>query len=191
MFQDAHNCALDFDTNTSLFAVYDGHGGHEVALYASQKFPEFLKNLEAYKNGNMKDALVDAFLGFDNTIATAEVVEILKELATDKTIIDDSEEEDDVNNLYEEANMPIELVIEKYTSNLKNSAGKNIQCLKAKTSRSDKPGSSNMQNECSSSSSSSNPTSEITNHNDNTESVSSSSNDESKPVTQNATEGTF
>jgi len=29
VFQDAHSCLIDFDTdtNTSLFAVYDGHGG--------------------------------------------------------------------------------------------------------------------------------------------------------------------
>ena len=29
VFQDAHTCLIDFDTdtNTSLFAVYDGHGG--------------------------------------------------------------------------------------------------------------------------------------------------------------------
>jgi len=29
LFQDAHSCLMDFDaeTNTSLFAVYDGHGG--------------------------------------------------------------------------------------------------------------------------------------------------------------------
>lgn len=26
--QDAHNCILDFDEETSMFAVYDGHGGN-------------------------------------------------------------------------------------------------------------------------------------------------------------------
>lgn len=25
--QDAHNCILDFDEDTAMFAVYDGHGG--------------------------------------------------------------------------------------------------------------------------------------------------------------------
>ena len=28
--QDAHNSILDFEAGKSLFAVYDGHGGHEV-----------------------------------------------------------------------------------------------------------------------------------------------------------------
>lgn len=27
MSQDAHNCAPEFDEDTAMFAVYDGHGG--------------------------------------------------------------------------------------------------------------------------------------------------------------------
>ena len=26
-FQDAHNCIQELDSNTAMFAVYDGHGG--------------------------------------------------------------------------------------------------------------------------------------------------------------------
>lgn len=80
-FQDSHNTILDFDENTSLFAVYDGHGGAEVATYCSQNLPNFIKNTEAYKSGDMVKALTDAFLGFDASIATKEVMDILKELA--------------------------------------------------------------------------------------------------------------
>lgn len=64
-----------------MFAVYDGHGGHEVALYTSQKLPDFIKQTEAYKKGDLENALIDAFLDFDATIATREVVAVLKELA--------------------------------------------------------------------------------------------------------------
>lgn len=64
-----------------MFAVYDGHGGAEVATYCSQNLPNFIKNTEAYKNGDMVKALTDAFLGFDAAIATKEVMDILKELA--------------------------------------------------------------------------------------------------------------
>lgn len=81
MFQDAHNTILDFDENTSFFAVYDGHGGAEVATYCSQNLPNFIKNTEAYKSGELVKALEDAFLGFDATIASKEVMAILKELA--------------------------------------------------------------------------------------------------------------
>lgn len=121
--EDAHNCILDFDVNTSLFAVYDGHGGHEVAQYCSKKLPDFLKNISSYKNNDMEKALIDAFLGFDATIATPEVIAELKEIVGVKVTeneTDGSDVEDNVANLYEEATMPLEQVIEKYTSNLKH-----------------------------------------------------------------------
>ncbi|KAF5272182.1 hypothetical protein FQA39_LY01264 [Lamprigera yunnana] len=121
--EDAHNCILDFDENTALFAVYDGHGGHEVAHYCSQKLPEFIKQTESYKNENLEKALIDAFLGFDATIASPEVIIKLKEIAGVKEVeneTDSSDVEENVSNLYEEATMPLEQVIEKYTSNLKH-----------------------------------------------------------------------
>ena len=52
--EDAHNAILNFDERTSLFAVYDGHGGHEVAEYTAKKFPSFIKRNEDYKNGNIE-----------------------------------------------------------------------------------------------------------------------------------------
>ncbi|RZC32041.1 protein phosphatase 2C 21 [Asbolus verrucosus] len=125
--EDAHNCLLYFDTNTSLFAVYDGHGGQEVAQYCSQKLPDFIKNTLEYKEGKIDEALISGFLGFDALIATPEVVEVLKEMAGDKEEAEESDEEENVNNLYEEAAMPIEQVIEKYTSNLLNPAVRNLK----------------------------------------------------------------
>ena len=71
---------LDFDDNTSLFGVYDGHGGFEVAKYTSERFPDFLRNNEKYKDQKYEEALVEAFLGFDDTIATPEVLAVLKEM---------------------------------------------------------------------------------------------------------------
>ncbi|KAF5283184.1 hypothetical protein FQR65_LT02696 [Abscondita terminalis] len=128
--EDAHNCILDLDQNTSLFAVYDGHGGHEVAYYCSQKLPNFIKNTESYKNNDLENALVDAFLGFDATIATPDVIAELKEIVGVKETeneTDGSDVEENVSNLYEEATMPLEQVIEKYTSNLKHPHLQNIQ----------------------------------------------------------------
>lgn len=34
--EDAHILALDFDAHTSLFSVFDGHGGKAVALFAAK-----------------------------------------------------------------------------------------------------------------------------------------------------------
>lgn len=121
--EDAHNSLLDFDVNTALFAVYDGHGGHEVAQYCSQKLPDFIKNSEPYKNNDLEKALIDSFLGFDGTIATPEIIAELKEIAGSKETqndTDNSDVEENVSNLYEEATMPLEQVIEKYTSNIKH-----------------------------------------------------------------------
>lgn len=83
--QDAHNCCIDFDKNVSLFAVYDGHGGHEVATYSARNLPDFIKQTEAYKKSDIRQALIDAFLGFDDTLTKPEVVNVLKELAGTST----------------------------------------------------------------------------------------------------------
>lgn len=66
--------------------MYDGHGGAEVATYCSQNLPNFIKNTEAYKSGQLTKALEDAFLKFDATIATKEVMDILKQLAGEMLI---------------------------------------------------------------------------------------------------------
>ena len=66
--QDAHNAILDFDTNSSLFAVYDGHGGHEVAVYTAKNLPNYIRKNELYRKGQMDEALVESFVEFDRTI---------------------------------------------------------------------------------------------------------------------------
>ncbi|XP_028037886.1 probable protein phosphatase 2C 11 [Bombyx mandarina] len=121
--EDAHNTILDFDVNTSLFAVYDGHGGAEVATYCSQNLPNYIKNTDAYKSGDYTKALEDAFLGFDATIATKEVMDILKVLAGEINppgSSDNEEESDDENvtNLYQEAHLPLQEVLAKYENKL-------------------------------------------------------------------------
>jgi len=49
--EDAHvsNASFDPDTNLSLFAVFDGHGGPEVALFCKAHLAEVLRNTEAFK----------------------------------------------------------------------------------------------------------------------------------------------
>lgn len=107
--------------NTSFFAVYDGHGGHAVSQYCSEKLPDYIKNTEAYKSGDIEKALIDGYLGFDTTLTTEDVMKRLREIALDKPEgAEESEidEEEDISEMYKEASMPIEKVIEKYASGL-------------------------------------------------------------------------
>lgn len=57
-------------TNTSLFAVFDGHGGREVANFCAQHFGEELALNENFKKGEMRLALIETFLLMDEILAT-------------------------------------------------------------------------------------------------------------------------
>ncbi|XP_060527784.1 probable protein phosphatase CG10417 [Cylas formicarius] len=145
--EDAHNCILDFDENTSLFAVYDGHGGHEVAQYCAQKLPNFIKATNAYKSGNIEQSLIEGFLGFDKSITNAEVISVLKEIAGDREVEEEcSDEEENFQNLYEEASMPIEKVMEKYANSVKPSLKtiKKVDLYSKSKMITDMPGVSNV-----------------------------------------------
>lgn len=74
--EDAHSCLTNFDDGASLFAVFDGHGGAEVAECAAEMLPDFIKKQEAYKNGDYGKALELAFIEFDKFLYENE--EILK-----------------------------------------------------------------------------------------------------------------
>ncbi|XP_017471075.1 PREDICTED: probable protein phosphatase CG10417 isoform X1 [Rhagoletis zephyria] len=119
--EDAHNSILNFDKITSFFAVYDGHGGAEVATYCADKLPQFLKDLKSYKEGEFEKALKEAFLGFDKTLLEPQVVEILKVLAgemgfdgDDSDAHEDDEDFEDLAELHEESHLPLDEVLEKY-----------------------------------------------------------------------------
>jgi len=113
--EDAHNNILGYMAGKSMFAVYDGHGGHEVAEYCSQYLPDYIKQNPDFLAGNYERALEDCFIGFDATLVDRKVVAKLKAIsgADEK---EDEEEAEEVNHLCEEASMPIEAVIAKYNS---------------------------------------------------------------------------
>ena len=90
--EDAHTSLLNFDENTqsSLFAVYDGHGGSEVAQYCAKYLPEFLKSHvnEFRDQTDLKEALRQLFLKFDEKLKSEEAQRELKELrdGADKSV---------------------------------------------------------------------------------------------------------
>lgn len=63
--EDAHIATLDVEKEVHLFAIFDGHGGKEVAKFCEQKFTQALLQNENYKNGNYEDSLKETFLLID------------------------------------------------------------------------------------------------------------------------------
>uniref|UniRef100_A0A3B5M3Q9 Protein phosphatase 1G n=1 Tax=Xiphophorus couchianus TaxID=32473 RepID=A0A3B5M3Q9_9TELE len=128
--EDAHNCIPDFDEETAMFAVYDGHGGEEVALFCSKYLPDIIKEQRTYKDGKLQKALEDAFLAIDGRITTEEVIKELVQISGRPVEEPPSEkvaEEDDLDNeeaalLHEEATMTIEELLVRYGQNLNANA---------------------------------------------------------------------
>lgn len=104
-----------------MFAVFDGHGGPEVAQYCAENLPNFLKNIREYKDGDITSALEKAFIEFDKLLIRPEVVKELRILAgieNDESPLLNSE----ASLLRKEASMPIEDLIAKYSSFQENPA---------------------------------------------------------------------
>ena len=98
-----------------------------MAVYCSLKLPEFLKTNENYKKGNYKEALEEAFIAFDATLTDRAVVAELKKIAGN-TEAEESEDEneDEVSELFEEANMSIEDIVAKYTTSPSGKSPKTV-----------------------------------------------------------------
>lgn len=134
--EDAHNCLLEFDENTALFAVYDGHGGAEVAQYCAANLPQYIKETKSYKEGRFNEALEEAFLGFDAILTTPKIVQELKVLAGVES--DDEgdpaksiKQQTEAELLRQEADMPIEELMAKYEG--EDSAQPRTRILRKKT----------------------------------------------------------
>uniref|UniRef100_A0A7N8XGK1 Protein phosphatase 1G n=1 Tax=Mastacembelus armatus TaxID=205130 RepID=A0A7N8XGK1_9TELE len=123
--EDAHNCIPEFDEETAMFAVYDGHGGEEVALYCSKYLPDIIKEQKTYKDGKLQKALEDAFLAIDSRMTTDDVIKELVQIAgrpTEEPPAEKVAEEDDLDTeeaalLHEEATMTIEELLVRYGQN--------------------------------------------------------------------------
>lgn len=63
--EDAHVVLPYYDEDTSLFAIFDGHGGEEVAIYCAKYFPLELKKNENYQKKNYSNALSETFEKMD------------------------------------------------------------------------------------------------------------------------------
>lgn len=81
--EDADIALADFDKDTHLFAVFDGHGGSEVAKFCGKHFPTELKANENYQRKNYKKALEETFLKMDEILLSDKGMDLLKEFRSD------------------------------------------------------------------------------------------------------------
>ena len=79
--EDAHTAVLDLqvegdekakaaaaDHRLSFFGVYDGHGGDRVAVFAGENIHNIIAKTDAFKKGEIEQALKDGFLATDRAI---------------------------------------------------------------------------------------------------------------------------
>ena len=84
--EDSHISDAHYADGISLFAVFDGHGGPEVAKFCSHYFPKYLKENSNYLAGNYKTALEETFLKMDELLMSDEGSELLKEFRADQEV---------------------------------------------------------------------------------------------------------
>jgi protein phosphatase 2C family protein 2/3 len=83
--EDAHAAILDLqsegekeptgiESRLSFFGVYDGHGGDRVALFAGENIHQIIAKQEAFKKGDIEQALKDGFLATDRAILNGQHV---------------------------------------------------------------------------------------------------------------------
>uniref|UniRef100_A0ACD5YMC8 Uncharacterized protein n=1 Tax=Avena sativa TaxID=4498 RepID=A0ACD5YMC8_AVESA len=71
--EDYHTAILELDgsDSTSFFGVFDGHGGHKVALYCSKQFHIELVNHPDYEN-DPRTAMKHVYFRIDETLRRSE-----------------------------------------------------------------------------------------------------------------------
>lgn len=74
----------EFEPDASLFAVFDGHNGVEVATFVAKYLPDYIRMNRKYKSGRIIDGLKEAFLLLDSSIlmkdSVAELQAIRREM---------------------------------------------------------------------------------------------------------------
>jgi serine/threonine protein phosphatase PrpC len=76
--EDAHITNVDIGNGIGLFAVFDGHGGIEVAKFCEAHFTQLLISNHHFQNKSYPKALEETFLEMDVLLAnsTAELMAI-------------------------------------------------------------------------------------------------------------------
>lgn len=95
---NVHTPSTSPDEYAKVFAVFDGHGGREVALFVENHFVPQLVSNDGYKKGDVKSALRETFHRMDEMVDQTEYREEimrLKELGRVKYSGDNNKNDDD------------------------------------------------------------------------------------------------
>ena len=71
--EDAAIVLPNYEKNTSLFGVLDGHGGSIISEFVAVNFKNILIRTEAYKKGNYEQALSETFLIMDELLKSKKI----------------------------------------------------------------------------------------------------------------------
>ena len=71
--EDSYIANLDINNDgISLFAIFDGHGGPEVARFVQANFTKCLVSCSAYRRRDYKQALQYTFLKMDRMLKSSK-----------------------------------------------------------------------------------------------------------------------
>jgi len=66
--EDAHITKAELTADISLFGVFDGHGGKEVAIFVERHFIEELTKNKNFLAEKFEDALRETFMKMDELL---------------------------------------------------------------------------------------------------------------------------
>ncbi len=72
--EDTHLALPKFEANASLFGVFDGHNGAEVAKFVAKKLPQIILKNNNYREGKIELGLQESFMTLDESLLTRESV---------------------------------------------------------------------------------------------------------------------
>ncbi len=76
--EDAHITIPDIIDGVSLFAIFDGHGGPEVAKFCEKYFPNELVKNSSFIKGDYKTALEETFMKMDEILLSDKGPDLLR-----------------------------------------------------------------------------------------------------------------
>lgn len=80
--EDAHLAVPTLTDDLSVFGVFDGHGGAEVAKFCQKYMISEMKKLKDVKDGDVEDTLVNVFHKMDEMLRDSRYAEELEQLKT-------------------------------------------------------------------------------------------------------------